>query len=104
MVANCESQIQDVDFVCTTEHNICHVKFAAADTLTKWTNGNPTRLSFECDTIISNTLAANPTFSSFVPVWRLDGVASERYATMETLKSNRVKEKRGCFGSFRKHL
>ena len=80
------------------------IKFAAVDTLIKWTSENPIRLSFECDTIISNTLAANPTFSAFVPVWRMAGLASERYATLGTLESNRVKEKRGRFGSFRKHL
>ena len=55
--------------------------------------GNPARLSFECDTIISNTLAANPTFSSFVPVWRLAGLASEHYTTLGTLKSKCVKKK-----------
>ena len=68
MVADCETQIQNVDFVRTTEHKICHAKFAAVDALKAWVNKNPNMLSFECDITISNTLATNPTFSSFVPV------------------------------------
>ena len=104
MVDDCKTRIWDVDVVCTTEYNICHAKFAAADTLIKWASDNPTRLSFECDITISNTSVANLTFSAFVPVWRLAGQASERCATLETLESNRVKEKRDRFGSFRRHL
>ena len=68
MVTYYMTQIRDVDFVLTTEHSIRHTKFAAADTLIKWTSENPNRLSFECDTIISNTSVADPTFPAFVHV------------------------------------
>ena len=104
MVADCETRIRDVDIVRTTEHKIRHAKFAAADALKVWINKNLNRLSFVCNVTISNTLATNPMFSSFVPVWRLARLPSERYTTLGTLKSNCVKEKGGCLGSFRKHL
>ena len=66
----------------------------------RWVSENPSRESFIYDTVISNTLAANPTFSSFTPDpgTRLAGLASERYATFGTLKGGRVKEKGSRFG------
>ena len=87
-VADCETWIRDVDFVRNTEHKIRHAKFTAADALTAWVNKNPNKLSFECDVTISNTLATNPTFPSFVPFWRLARLArfaSKCYAMLGTL-------------------
>ena len=56
--------------------------------------------------MISNMSTLTPTYSDFVPgrVERLSGLASERYATIGTLKGGRVKEKGGRFGSQRAHL
>ena len=56
--------------------------------------------------MISNTSTVTPIYSNFVPgcVERLPGLASERYATIGTLKGSRVKEKGGRFGSQRAHL
>ena len=68
MVVDCRTLIRNVDIVRTTEQNIRHAKFAAADTLTAWVNTNPKRLNFVCDVALSNTSAANPTFSYFVPI------------------------------------
>ena len=68
MVVDCRTRIRNVDVVRTTEHNIRHANFAAADTLTACVNTNPKRLSFVCDVTISNTLAANPTLLYFVPI------------------------------------
>ena len=94
LVAKCRGQLHDIGLVCKIEHNIWHAKFAAADSLIRWVSGNPTWVSFICDTVISNTLAANPTFSSFTPdpSTRLVGLESERYATLGTLKGGRFKE------------
>ena len=98
MVADCETWIQDVDFARTTEHKIRHAKFATADTLIAWVNKNPDRLSFECDVTISSTSAVNPTFSSFVPIWRLARLASECYAMPGTLESIFLKRKESAIG------
>lgn len=91
----------DVGLVCKIQHNIWHAKFAATYSLTRWVSGNYTWVSFICNTTISNTSAANPTFSSFIPVpgTRLFGLASEHSATLGTLKGSRG----GHFGSLRKH-
>ena len=106
LVAECKGQLRNVGFVRKIEHNIWHAKFAAADSLIRWVSGNPTRSSFICDTVISITLAANKTFSSFTPDpnTRLAGLATECYATLGTLKGDRVKEKGRRFGSRRNHL
>ena len=67
---------------------------------------NPAQKCFRCDTVISNTSAVTPTYSAFTPELgeRLPGLASERYATLGTLKGGRVEEKGGCFSSRRTHL
>ena len=106
LVAECKGQLRNVGLVCKIEHNIRHTKLAAADSLIRWVSENPAWESFTCDTVLSNALAANPTFSSFIPDsgTRLSSLASERYATLGTLKGGRVKEKGGCFGSHRTHL
>ena len=72
----------------------------------RWVSENPVQDSFTCDTVISNTSAANPTFSSFTPdpSTRLAGLANELYATLGTLKGGCVKEKGGRFGKRRTHL
>ena len=56
IVVDCRTRIRDVDVVHTTEHNIHHAKFAAADTLTAWVNANPKRLNFVCDVSIRTQL------------------------------------------------
>ena len=68
--------------------------------------GCPARECFRCDTVISNTSTVTPAYSAFTPELgsRLPGLASERYATLGTLKGGRVKEKGGRFGSCRTHL
>ena len=106
IVAECKGQLYDVGLVCKIEHNIQHAKCAAADSLIRWVVENPARKCFTCDTIISNTSATNPTFSSFTPEpdTKLVGLASERYATLGTLKGGRVKEKGGHVDSHRTHM
>ena len=94
--------LREVGLVWTIEHNIRNAKFAVADTLIQWVGENPARIFFTCDTVISNT----STYCSFTPEpgTRLAGLASERYATLGTIKGGRVKEKGGHFGSHMTHL
>ena len=106
LVTECKGRLRDVVLVWTIEHDIRHAKFDAVDMLIRRVNENPARKCFTCDTVISNTLTVTPTYSDFTPGLgeRLPGLASERYATLGSLKGDSVQEKGDRFGSRRAHL
>ena len=65
MVKDYETRLRDHNFVRSSEHTVCHAKFAAVDALKEWVKKNPSGLSYFCYLTSSDSPAPTPSFASF---------------------------------------
>ena len=106
MVEDCEARLRDHDFVCSSEHRVHHAKFAAVDVLKEWIKKIPSGLSLFCDFTSSDSPdMLIQLFSLFCDSWKaVGGLVIKCHALLGNLKSNRIEERGGRLGSFRRDL